>query len=201
MEQQAAGAFHGDIGVTTSLFPDENCPEAQRACRAAPNGGTPEAPDDRLGRVVFYSQTLAVPAMRNVDDPRTREGARLFADAGCAACHSPRHVTGADHPVRPLREQTIYPYTDLLLHDMGDGLADGFSEGAANGREWRTAPLWGLGLIDAVNDHMMLLHDGRARGIEEAILWHGGEARAARDAFTTLSADERSALMHFLESL
>lgn len=201
VEQQAAGAFHGDIGVTTRLFPDENCPEAQRACRAAPNGGEPEAPDDRLGRVVFYSQTLAVPAMRNADDPLTREGARLFADAGCAACHSPRHVTGAGHPVRPLREQTIYPYTDLLLHDMGDGLADGFSEGKADGREWRTAPLWGIGLIDAVNDHIMLLHDGRARGIEEAILWHGGEARAARDAFTLLSADERSALMHFLESL
>ena len=201
VEQQAAGAFHGDIGVTTSLFPDENCPAAQRACRAAPNGGEPEAPDDRLDRVVFYSQTLAVPAMRNADDPRTREGARLFADAGCAACHSPRRVTSAAHPVRPLRDQTIYPYTDLLLHDMGEGLADGFSEGAANGREWRTAPLWGIGLIDAVNDHMMLLHDGRARGIEEAILWHGGEAQAARDAFTMLSADERSALLHFLESL
>ena len=201
VEQQSAAAFLGDVGVTSALFPDENCPAAQTACRAAPNGGSPEVPDDRLDRVTFYAQTLAVPAMRNADDPAARRGARLFAEAGCAVCHSPRHVTDESHPVRPLRGQIIYPYTDLLLHDMGDGLADGRPEGLASGREWRTPPLWGIGLVKTVNGHTMFLHDGRARNLEEAVLWHGGEAQGARDRFTLLSAEERGDLIRFLESL
>ena len=201
VEQQAAGAFIGDIGITSALFPDQNCPAAQRACRDAPNGGTPEIEDERLATVTFYVQTLAVPAMRDVDDSQVRDGAQLFAQVNCIACHTPQHVTDASHPVRPLREQTIYPYTDLLLHDMGEGLADGHQEGLAAGSEWRTPPLWGIGLVQAVSGHTMFLHDGRARDLEEAILWHGGEARASRDAFTLLSADERAALLRFLESL
>ena len=201
VEQQSAAAFLGDVGVTSALFPDENCPAAQTACRAAPNGGSPEVPDDRLDRVTFYAQTLAVPAMRNTDDPTARRGARLFADTGCAACHSPSHVTDEAHPVRPLRGQIIYPYTDLLLHDMGEGLADGHPEGLAEGGEWRTPPLWGIGLVKAVNGHTMFLHDGRARNLEEAVLWHGGEAQGARDRFTLLSAEERGDLIRFLESL
>ena len=201
VEQQTAGAFHGDIGITSTLFPDENCPPAQSACADAPNGGNPEVPDERLAKVVFYTQTLAVPAMRNVDSPVVAEGARLFADAGCAACHSPRHVTGETHTVLPLRGQTIFPYTDLLLHDMGDGLADGRPDGLATGNEWRTPPLWGIGLVRVVNGHTMFLHDGRARSIEEAVLWHGGEAQASRDAFTLLSREERASLIAFLESL
>ena len=201
VEQQTAGAFHGDIGVTSTLFPDENCPAAQRACQDAPDGGGPELSDERLGKVVSYVQTLAVPAMRNVEDPQVREGAQLFAQAGCVACHAPRHVTGTAHSVGPLREQVVFPYTDLLLHDMGEGLTDGRPDGLASGSEWRTPPLWGIGLVETVSGHTMFLHDGRARSLEEAILWHGGEGQASRDSFTLLSAEERETLIRFLESL
>lgn len=201
VEQQSAGAFLNDIGITSSLVPDENCPSAQEACRAAPNGGSPEVPDERLGKVTFYVQTLAVPAMRNVDDPKVRDGARLFVQAGCAACHTPRHETSEDYPIEALGGQVIFPYSDLLLHDMGEELADGRPEGEASGREWRTPPLWGIGLVETVNGHTMFLHDGRARNIEEALLWHGGEAQASRDFFIDLTAEEREALLGFLRSL
>ena len=201
IEQQSAEAFHGDIGITSSLFPAENCPAAQGACRESRSGGSPEIPDERLAKVVFYIQTLAVPAMRNLDDPRVRQGARLFVQAGCSACHTPRHTTGDDHPIKALHDQTVFPYTDMLLHDMGDGLADGRPDGLASGREWRTPPLWGIGLVKVVNGHTMFLHDGRARSLEEAILWHGGEGQAARDRFVGLTQDERQALLRFVESL
>ncbi len=201
VEQQTAGAFHGDIGITSTVFPPENCPAAQRACQDAPGGGEPELSDERLGKVVFYVQTLAVPAMRNVDDSQVREGAQLFAQAGCAACHAPRHVTGTAHSVGPLREQVVYPYTDLLLHDMGEELADDRPDGLASGSEWRTPPLWGIGLVETVSGHTMFLHDGRARSLEEAILWHGGEGQPSRDRFTLLSAEERGSLIRFLDSL
>ena len=201
VEQQSAGAFLGDIGITSSLFPVENCPGAQEACSRAPHGGAPEIPDDRLAKVVFYIQTLAVPAMRNVDDPAVRQGARLFEDVGCASCHTPRHVTAPDFSVRPLQDQVIFPYTDLLLHDMGEELADNRPDGQATGREWRTPPLWGIGLVQAVNGHTRFLHDGRARNLEEAILWHGGEAAAAREVFKSLSLSQRQALLRFLRSL
>ena len=201
VEQQSATAFLNDIGITSSLVPDENCPSGQTACREAPNGGSPEVPDERLGKVAFYVQTLAVPAMRNVDDPTVRDGARLFVQAGCAACHTPRHVTSEDYRIEALSGQIIFPYTDLLLHDMGEGLADERPEGEASGREWRTPPLWGIGLVETVNGHTMFLHDGRARNIEEALLWHGGEAQAARDLFIGMSAEEREALLTFLRAL
>ena len=201
VEQQSAGAFLGDIGITSSLFPDENCPSAQAACTQAPSGGLPEIPDTRLEKVTIYTQTLAVPAMRNVDDGEVKQGARLFVQSQCSVCHTPRHKTGQDHPLEPLRGQTIYPYTDLLLHDMGDGLADNRPDGLANGSEWRTPPLWGIGLVQTVNGHTMFLHDGRARSLEEAILWHGGEAKASRDKFMGLTLKERNALIKFLESL
>ncbi len=201
VEQQSAGAFLGDIGITSSLFPVENCPAAQEVCNQAPHGGAPEIPDDRLAKVVFYIQTLAVPAMRNVDDPTVRQGARLFEDVGCASCHTPRHVTAPDFSVRPLQDQVIFPYTDLLLHDMGEELADNRPDGQATGREWRTPPLWGIGLVQAVNGHTRFLHDGRARNLEEAILWHGGEAAAAREVFKSLSLSQRQALLRFLRSL
>ena len=124
VEQQIASAFHGDIGITSPLFTNENCPTDQVDCHSVPNGGSPEIGEERLGKVVFYQQTLAVPAMRNADDPQVRQGARLFLEAGCAACHTPSHTTG-DHPVPAVSHQVIFPYTDLLLHDMGEGLADG----------------------------------------------------------------------------
>ena len=201
VERQSAGAFHGDIGITSRHFPDENCPPAQSACLEAPNGGSPEVPDERLGKVTFYVQTLAVPAMRSVDDPQVREGARLFMEAGCGACHTPRHETAEDYPIRPLRGQVFFPYTDLLLHDMGEGLADNRPDGDASGREWRTPPLWGIGLVETVNGHTMFLHDGRARSIEEAVLWHDGEARQSRDYFIGLSSEERESVIRFLRSL
>ena len=201
IEQQSAGAFLGDIGITSSLFPNENCPEVQELCRQAPNGGTPEVSDERLEKVTIYTQTLAVPAMRNVDDERVKEGAQLFVQTQCAACHTSRFETGDTHPLEPLHNQVIFPYTDLLLHDMGEGLADNRPDGEATGREWRTPPLWGIGLVDTVNKHTMFLHDGRARSIEEAILWHGGEAEQSRDRFMSLTKEERDALIRFLESI
>ena len=200
VEQQTAGAFLGDIGITSSLFPEENCPEAQHECAEAPNGGSPEIPDDRLAKVVFYTQTLAVPAMRNIDDPQVVRGSKLFVKAGCNVCHTPSHITG-EHPVAPVSNQTIYPYTDLLLHDMGEGLADGSTDFEASGREWRTPPLWGIGLVETVNRHTMFLHDGRARNLVEAILWHGGEAEESKEQFKGFTKEERDALIKFLESL
>ena len=201
VEQQVAGAFLGDIGITSSLFPAENCPEGQSACNQAPNGGEPELSEGRLEKVTIYTQTLAVPAMRNTKDDQVKQGARLFVQAQCSACHTPRYETGETHPLEPLRGQVIYPYTDLLLHDMGEGLADHRPDGLASGTEWRTPPLWGIGLIETVNGHTFFLHDGRARNLEEAILWHDGEARESRDKFMGLTLKERNALLQFLGSL
>ena len=201
VEQQAAGAFLGDIGITSSLFPEENCPPDQAACRRAPNGGVPEIPDSRLEKVTLYIQTLAVPAMRDPEHSEVQQGARLFVQSQCSLCHTTRHETGDTHPVEPLRRQVIFPYTDLLLHDMGKGLADDRPDGQASGTEWRTPPLWGIGLVETVSGHTMFLHDGRARSMEEAILWHGGEAEGARQHFMNLTAEEREALIRFLESL
>ena len=201
VEQQAAGAFLGDIGITSSLLPDQNCPRAQSDCAQAPNGGEPELTDDRLEKVTIYTQTLAVPAMRNTEDDEVKQGARLFVQARCSACHTPRYETGDTHPLEPLRGQVIYPYTDLLLHDMGEGLADHRPDGLASGTEWRTPPLWGIGLVEVVNGHTFFLHDGRARNLEEAILWHGGEAEVSRDNFMGLTLEERNALLKFLGSL
>ncbi len=200
VEQQAAGAFLGDIGITSSLHPDQNCTTIQVACAAALDGGRPELSDERLGTVTLYNRTLSVPAMRDIDNHEVRAGAELFENIGCASCHTQTMRTGPSD-VATLANQTIHPYTDLLLHDMGEGLADGRADFDATGNEWRTPPLWGLGLIDDVNGHRFLLHDGRARTIAEAILWHGGEARASREAFRTLDADRRAELLAFLEAL
>jgi CxxC motif-containing protein (DUF1111 family) len=189
------------MGITSSLFPTQNCPEGQAACTAAPTGGDPEVADDLLADIVLYAETLAVPARRDVDDATVLRGRQVFHDAGCAACHVPRHVT-ADG-VEPLEAagQTIFPYTDLLLHDMGEALADGRPDYAADGREWRTPPLWGIGLVKTVNGHTEFLHDGRARSLLEAVLWHGGEAEAAQQAVLALPRADRDALVRFLESL
>ena len=169
----------------------------QEECRRAPNGDEPEIPDTRLEKVTVYVQTLAVPAMRNTDDEAVKRGARLFVQSQCSACHTPRHETGETHPLEPLRGQVIFPYTDLLLHDMGPGLADHRPDGLASGTEWRTPPLWGIGLVETVNRHTMFLHDGRARSIEEAILWHGGEAEGSKNFFMGLTLEQRQALIKF----
>ena len=200
VEQQTAGAFLGDLGITSDLFPEENCSDPQTACLEARNGGSPEIGAERLAKVVLYTQTLAVPAMRDFHDPQVRQGADLFVKAGCAVCHTPKHTTGT-HQLKVVSNQVIYPYTDLVLHDMGPELADGRPDFEASGQEWRTPPLWGIGLVETVNGHTMFLHDGRARNLAEAILWHGGEGAAARDAFKGFSKEERDALIRFLNSL
>jgi len=200
LRQQTAGAMLGDIGMSSSVNPDQNCTTVQTECRAAPTGGAPELTDMILDLLVFYGQTLAVPARRDVSDPTVLRGRTLFRDAGCADCHVPSFTTGTSDTAA-LAHQHIWPYTDLLLHDMGDDLADHRPDYAASGSEWRTPPLWGIGLLRTVNRHEYLLHDGRARGLEEAILWHGGEGEAARDAFRAMSAADRGALVRFLRSL
>jgi len=201
LEQQNSGAFVGDLGITSPLFPDENCPASQPGCRAAPTGGAPEIDAAKIAAVTVYTQTLAVPARRDADDPTVRRGADLFGSARCTACHTPTLHTDAHAALPELARQTFHPYTDLLLHDLGDALADGRPDFLADGREWRTAPLWGVGLLRTVNRHTFLLHDGRARSLTEAILWHGGEAAASRDRFVQMHASDRAALIRFLESL
>lgn len=198
---QTAAAFVGDMGITSSLFPKENHTDAQDLSGEFPSGGSPEICDRDLNDVVFYMQTLGVPAARVEDRSAFRQGEELFEKLQCASCHVPVLETMDDYPIPALAGQTIRPYTDLLLHDMGEGLADGRPDFEATGSEWRTPPLWGIGLYPKVNRHSRLLHDGRARGVEEAVLWHGGEAEASKAAFMTLTAKQRSLVVRFVESL
>jgi CxxC motif-containing protein (DUF1111 family) len=205
---QTAGAFLGDIGITSSVFPNETCTPKQADCRAAPRGAKGQAPeidDKTLHDVIFYQATLAPPARRQARDAQVLQGQKLFAQAQCAVCHRPSYVTGEGpfpHLTSPaLKGQIIRPYTDLLLHDMGDALADGRPDFRANGRQWRTPPLWGIGLIKDVNGHQRLLHDGRANGVLEAILWHGGEAEDSKQQVLRMSREDREALVKFVESL
>jgi CxxC motif-containing protein (DUF1111 family) len=200
LRQQLAGAFLGDIGITTPPHPEQNCTEAQKDCQNAPHGGEPELSEDFLRRLTHYNQLLAVPAARKLDDPQVKRGEKLFYQAQCASCHTPRMKTG-DSPIPQLAHQVIHPFTDMLLHDMGEALADNRPDFEATGREWRTPPLWGLGLQQVVNGHTTLLHDGRARNAEEAILWHGGEAEKAKQRFMAMSKPDREALLAFLYSL
>lgn len=199
LRQQIAAAFSGDLGITTTLFPNENCPPGVD-CSTIPNGGVPEINNQNLDRVTIYSSTLAVPGRRNFDALEILEGKQLFEQVNCTACHIPMVKTGP-HPIAAIQNQTIRPYTDLLLHDMGEGLADNTPDFDATGTEWRTPPLWGIGLIETVNNHTDLLHDGRARNIEEAILWHDGEARASKTSFMALTSSERTLLINFIKSL
>jgi len=201
VRQQVAGAFNGDIGITSSLFPTENCPSSQPDCAAAIAGGSPDIDDTLLGFVVLYSRTLAVPVRTHYADSDVLRGRDLFREIGCPSCHVETHVTGTGIGLPELEAQTIHPFTDLLLHDMGEGLADHRPEFEASGSEWRTPPLWGIGRVSLVNGHTFFLHDGRARGFAEAILWHGGEAEAARERFRELSERERERLIAFLASL
>lgn len=204
---QVADAFATDLGLSTHLVRASHgdCTPTQKACLALPVGDDPrekvEVPRKMFDLVVFYARNLAVPAQRNPRDPAVRRGAALFAAAGCSGCHVPSFVTGSD-PARPEQSaQRIFPYTDLLLHDMGEGLADDRPEGEANGRQWRTPPLWGIGLTRTVSGHELMLHDGRARGALEAILWHGGEAEAARARVQRMTRAERADLLAFIQSL
>lgn len=206
--QQTAGAFSGDIGISTQLVPvpHGDCSKQQKDCVQSPNGNTPKQQNVEAGKIVFdlvtfYSQNLAVPRRRAPGDALVLKGKKLFYTSGCIACHQPEFVTGKVTGQAHLSHQKIWPYTDMLLHDMGSGLADNRPEGAATGQEWRTAPLWGIGLTKIVNGHTFFLHDGRARNLLEAILWHGGEAEAAKQKVIEMKDSERSALIKFIESL
>ena len=201
LNQQNAHAFAGDMGLTSSLMASDDCTAWQTACRKAVNGGEPEVSQELLASVLFYTRNLAVPARRDVDSAQVLNGKGLFHQAGCQKCHVPSFTTAAEAAEPELAKQLIRPYSDLLLHDMGEGLADNREEFLASGREWRTPPLWGIGLTEAVNGHTQFLHDGRARNLLEAILWHGGEAEAAKQQVLTFTAEERSALLAFLNSL
>lgn len=201
VRQQSAGAFLGDVGITSALFATQDCTDAQPECRSALSGGEPEISEHLMDRVELYARLLAVPVRSGWDDEPVLRGKWLFREAGCAGCHVPRHETGDVAGLPEVSGQVIWPYTDLLLHDMGEGLADHRPVFAADGREWRTPPLWGIGFYQTVNGHQLLLHDGRARGVAEAILWHGGEAEPAREAFRRMSSEERQSLITFIESL
>ena len=205
LNQQNVHAFSGDMGLTTSLRPFDDCTDAQTACKQAPNGngpdGEPEVSDNILRLVLFYTRNLAVPARRGVNDEQVLAGKNLFFQAGCQSCHTPKYTTAANAAEPELANQVIRPYSDLLLHDMGEGLADHRTEFQASGRDWRTPPLWGIGLTQAVSDHTQFLHDGRARNLLEAVLWHGGEASAAQQQVLSFNAEQRAALLAFLNSL
>ncbi|MFK8079138.1 MAG: di-heme oxidoredictase family protein [Granulosicoccus sp.] len=210
LREQNAHALFTDMGLSsaaTSLSnPHGDCTTAQGVCQNLVHGeqsrlGKGEAPDKVVNLMTFYTHNLAVPARRDVSDPDVLAGKQLFYNSGCSGCHIPKHVTARDAAQDELQFQLIWPYTDLLLHDMGPDLADYAGEGDANGFEWRTAPLWGIGLAQTVNPNTSFLHDGRARTLMDAVLWHGGEAQASLDHVLEMNKDERSALIRFLESL
>lgn len=204
VEEQVAGAFLGDMGITSPVNPEQNCAQTQDACANSIHGDDNatgvDIEQDLFDRVVFYSMTLAVPAMRDFEDEEVIEGAQLFEQIGCASCHTPTVETG-ESEIAALANQTIHPFTDMLIHDMGPDLDDGRPDFDASGSEWRTPPLWGIGLTEQVSGHTFFLHDGRARNLTEAILWHGGEGEASRDAFTDLDAKDREKILTFLGAL
>lgn len=185
IRQQVAAAFANDIGLTNKVIPE---PDGHR-----------DVADDQFDQTVFFVSTIGVPALAP-QNAAAEQGRQLFEDFGCASCHTPTLVTG-DHAIPQLAHQTIHPYTDLLLHDMGDLLTDARRDFTATGTEWRTPPLWGLGLVQVVSPGATFLHDGRARSLAEAILWHGGEATKARDAFRLAAKDQRDLLIEFLKTL
>jgi CxxC motif-containing protein (DUF1111 family) len=196
--EQVAAAYNADMGVTNSVFPAEPCNAATAACMLH----DPDISDSVLAAVTAYVRTLAVPARRNVTNATVEKGEALFTSSGCVLCHTPTLRTGSVDGAPQLSNQVIHPYTDLLLHDMGPGLADGRPDYLATGREWRTAPLWGIGLTEVVSGGTpAFLHDGRARSLLEAIMWHGGQGAAARERVRSMSAADRAALLAFLQSL
>jgi CxxC motif-containing protein (DUF1111 family) len=201
LKEQIAAAFLNDIGLSNPVYPEQNCPPVQKGCREQMVAGRPEITSLRLEATELYLRALRAPERRNREEPQVQRGEVLFEQARCAVCHVPELTTGESAKLPQLANQTIHPYTDLLLHDMGDGLADGRPDYLATGREWRTAPLWGIGLSEAVNGAGRFLHDGRGRSFTEAILWHGGEAEVSREAFRKMAKEEREALLAFLGSL
>jgi CxxC motif-containing protein (DUF1111 family) len=202
LREQVASAAIGDMGLNSRLFPAQNCPPVQTVCARTLPGNFPEIIDHEIEALELWLRGLAVPARRKVEVPEFAFGQKLFVEARCAVCHVPELRTADRFPALPqLAKQAIRAYTDLLLHDMGEDLADGRPDYLAGPRDWRTQPLWGLGLSEAVSGSVALLHDGRARNVTEAILWHGGEAEASREAFRKMSKAEREALLRFVEAI
>lgn len=197
-EQQSADAAHNDMGLTSFYFETEQCAGQENCQEGLQNSN--DVDNETINLFTYYFQTLGVPAARNVLDAEVTKGKQLFEQAKCAACHVPKHTTGS-HPIAALAYQTIYPYTDMLLHDMGEELADHRPTFTASGQEWRTSPLWGIGLARIVNPKATYLHDGRAKNLEEAILWHGGEANSSKEYYLSLSKKDRDALLAFLNNL
>lgn len=208
---QTASALNGDMGVMTSMLPTPDCGSEQDDCG---NDAGAELSDERLDSLVRYVSLLGVRARRDLTNDTALEGELLFEQIGCADCHRPTFTTSPHHPLAELRSQTIHPYTDLLLHDMGEGLADGLGEFAASGSEWRTPPLWSIGLgacvtggVEGPNQNQTCtpdehyLHDGRARTLDEAIHWHGGEGQGSKDAYLSLTESQKSSVIQFLQSL
>ncbi len=195
--QQSAAAYLNDMGITNPIFKNEHSAGQPQNDTLADD---PEIDLPTLELAAFYSQSLGVPAPRDLENVDVAAGKILFEKTGCAKCHTPKQQTEAAE-FSFLENQTFYPYTDLLLHDMGENLADHRPEFLADGKEWRTPPLWGIGKGKLVNGHTDFLHDGRARNLSEAILWHGGEADAARSNFEKLSEKKRGQLIRFLEAL
>jgi CxxC motif-containing protein (DUF1111 family) len=173
----------------------------QKKCAKQINGGTPEISEKQINMLQLYMQTLAVPRQREAQDKEVLKGSKLFAKIGCENCHVSTYRTGKHKDHEELSNRVIKPYSDFLLHNMGPELDDGLQEGKVESREWKTPPLWGIGLVKIVNKHTRFLHDGRARSIEEAILWHGGEGLRSKEKFLSLSAKERTNLLKFLSSL
>jgi len=205
LHQQVAAAFRDDIGIINSSFPQDTCTPTQIACaQASASGGHHtenfEIDDQRLSLVVSFNELMGVPPARQLQQEKVQEGRSIFYQLSCNKCHTPSYVTG-DNKHQALAKQIIWPYSDLALHDMGDELADGVFEFDATGNEWRTAPLWGIGLQKKMTGQQRFLHDGRARTITEAILWHGGEAEQSKQAFKGLNKQQRQALVSFVEAI
>ena len=198
LAHQIAGAYNEDMGITSYVMPVES--HAGQSQYDGLNDET-EVPDSIFNAVVFYVQSLAVPARRKVTDAQIKRGEELFSNAKCSSCHIPVMRTGTNVSFPEASNQVIRPYTDLLLHDMGEALSDHRPSFLAEGNEWRTPPLWGIGLTQLVNGHNNYLHDGRARNLLEAILWHGGEAETSKEYFRNLPKADRDALIGFLKSL
>ena len=202
LRTQTASAFLRDMGITSPIHPIEDFTKPQKEkINVTLIANPPDIDDSKFERVVTYLRTLAPPAQRNANDPSVKRGDILFNKIGCSNCHIPTLRTGSITAIDELKNQSIKPYTDLLLHDMGEGLADGLKDSLASGSEWRTPPLWGIGLTKTVNGNTFFLHDGRARSIEEAILWHGGEGSESRKNYSSLSFDEKNDLLNFINSL
>ncbi|MCK5897156.1 MAG: c-type cytochrome, partial [Cocleimonas sp.] len=202
---QTAGAYANDMGISNPVFPKQSCTTSQTLCLKTPNGNNAktgvEISEELLTLTVNFTKNIGVPMRRKPNNKKVLQGRSIFYQTGCQQCHTPSYITQSSKEFPHLGKQTIWPYTDLLLHDMGDALGDGRFDYLATGNEWRTPPLWGVGLGEKVNSSNNLLHDGRARSVEEAVLWHGGEAETTKQRFMQLNANDRQALLKFVESL